>query len=959
MVVGYATQKKANLTGAVDKITSETMEAMHVNTIGEALQGQVPNLEVNIADGRAGRGASFNVRGTTSLNGGSPLILIDGIPADETMFNDLSPHDVESISVLKDAASAAIYGARGTYGVIMVQTKKAKKGQLDINYSNNFSWGQELHILTPLSDPVEYMEIVENEFNHNIGQYNWFTSGEIEYAKAYKNDPSMPAYSFIQEGGKTKLVSGLPIKDFFHDLFRKWTPKQSHHFSVSGGSDKLKFLISGDYNHEEGSLKLKEDKVNRFTLHSNIAYEFNKYATLTYNVQFTSRKDDMANMYVTSWRSNVWRWFAMFNKPNWPDHLEYNGQPVVTEQGFLYDFIRDYSGDVTKRNEMNNTVALDLTFLGGDLKLHGDFSYLFSNSHRSRYGDVNGVGPVWVDQNTLNNAYGANSYFERTMSNRNRLAWNAYATYDKEIGHHHFTVMAGANYEDYKYIQQYSKRIDPLSLSQHSLNLGTGAISSTDSDSKYANQSAFARLNYNFHNRYLLEVNGCYNVSSRFDNCNRDATFASVSGAWRLSEEAFFDNLRETIDNIKLRVSYGELGNQNIGAFDYLEVLSDSQSSFNLEGQRVTLINQPAPKSSKYSWETAKTIDFGIDYAMLKNRLSATFDWYQRTTEDMLTKSHSLPSVYGASVPKENNATLRNRGWEFTIGWKDKFKLASKDFSYGVKFSMSDYQAEITKYANPTNYLGDYYEGMKIGEIWGLTTEGLFKTKEEALNAPYLETNGFRQFLDAGCIKFKDVNNDGKINKGNWTLDNHGDFKVIGNTTPRYQYGITLNASWNGFDLYAFFKGVGKRDFYPDSYCTNFWGPYSSKYFLLTDHIAKNRWTESNPDAYFPRPQGYIAANGGCDLNTAQTRYLQDASYLRLKNLVIGYTIPQKLTRRVGIEKLRVYASGQNLFCSTNLDSSLDPEGLGKDPDSYMAYTGVGAAYPIQRVIAFGLELKF
>ena len=663
-------------------------------------------------------------------------------------------------------------------------------------------------------------------------------------------------------------------------------------------------------------------------------------------------------MYVSSWRSNIWRWIEMFNHGLWPAEVMLDGKEIVTESGFLKKFISDYSEYTKKRHEVSNTFGLDLSFLNNDLRIHGDVTYQFSNLHTVQWGDVAGVGPVWADNNSLLSQYGANSYFRRTMENTRSINVNAYATYNKSIKNHNFTVMAGMNYEDYDWIQEYAERKDPLSLNEHSLNLGTGAYTATDSDSKYANQSTFFRVNYDWHDRYLLEVNGCYNVSSRFAAGNRDAFFTSLSAGWRVSEEPFFEPLRSSIDNLKLRASYGSLGNQNIGVYDYLSMLTFSQSNFNLEGERVSYTTNPKPKSANFTWETAETVDVGIDFSLLSNRLSATFDWYQRTTKDMLTKYHSLPSVFGATVPQENNATLRNRGWEVSLNWRDQFKLVDHNFSYGIRFNLSDYKAVITDYYNPTNYLGDYYEGMEIGEIWGLNTLGLFATDEEAKNSPIVDANQYRQYIAAGCLKFEDVNNDGKISKGSWTLDDHGDYRIIGNTTPRYQYGITLNAAYRGFDINVFFKGVGKRDIYPSSESTAFWGPYSRRYVILPEHVAEDRWTEDNPDAYFPRPQGYIASNSNGDLTIPQTRYLQNAAYLRLKNLVIGYTIPKSLTQKAKIDNLRVYVSGQNLFEFTKLHSSLDPEGLDLDPDASQ-YVGMGTSYPVQRVFSFGLEVQF
>lgn len=963
VIVGYGSQKKANLSGAVDQITSESMERLQVSTMGQALQGQVPNLEIGISDGKPGRAATFNIRGTTSLNGGSPLILIDGVPADETQLNNLSPKDVDNISILKDAASAAIYGARGTYGVILVQTRKAEKGELRVNYTNRFAFSTPTKVLTPYDNASDYLSIVQNEFNNNIGQYNIFPAEEIEYARVHGNQ-GYQSYELMNIGGRTRLVAGGKVNDFFHEWFNDWSPSQNHHISLSGGGEKIRYFLSGDYNWEKGNLKMHPDKVNRYSLNSNVVYDINEHISLSHRMRFTSRKDDHPTAYIAGWRSNVWRWLELFNHALWPTEIEYNGETLLTESGFLKRFLQpEYSGINTDRHEISNTLALDMNFFNNTLRLHGDFSYQHADQSQITYINVEGVGPVWLDSDVRADSYSRNSsYIKRWLDNYKRKNLNAYATYENTFrDKHHFTVMAGINYEDYSWLQLYGESRDPFDIANHSLNLASGVKTTSDSDSKYANQSTFGRINYDYKGRYLAEFNTCYNVSSRFAAGNRDAVFFSGSAAWRISEEPFFAPLKSVVNNLKLRASYGELGNQNVSNWGYLPMLSITpQSTWTLEGSQVSYTSNPSPKSANYTWETAKTVDVGIDLGLFDGRFTTVFDYYQRITSDMLTAYHTLPSVFGATVPQENNAELRTRGWELTVGWNDSFNLANSDFRYGAKVVLSDYQAEITSYYNPTNYLGSYYEGQKIGEIWGVNTLGLYATDEEAQAGPKLWGNGYRNYSAAGCLKFEDKNNDGIISRGAWTKDDHGDFDIIGNTTPRYQYGITLNLAWKGFDLTAFFKGIGKQDFWPNGETISFWGPYSRRYVIMPKHVAERRWTEDNPDAYFPRPQGYIAGNGnGWDLGTIQTRYLQDASYCRLKNLVLGYTLPKDLVRKARLDNVRFYVSGQNLFCITKLDKSLDPEGLGTDPDALAGYVGAGTSYPVQRAYLFGLEIQF
>ena len=384
-----------------------------------------------------------------------------------------------------------------------------------------------------------------------------------------------------------------------------------------------------------------------------------------------------------------------------------------------------------------------------------------------------------------------------------------------------------------------------------------------------------------------------------------------------------------------------------------------SQSGFSLDGNLVNLTSAPAPKSDNFTWETVESFNLGLDFSLFNSKFNTTLDVFRRDTKDMLANYRSLPSVFGASVPKENIASLRTKGWELNVNWNDSFTLLDDRFMYGVYFNVSDYMSQITDYYNPTNYLADYYVGQTIGEIWGLTTLGYFLTDEEAKKSAVLSSSSTsRVYASAGTIKFEDKNNDGVISWGDRTLDNPGDYRVIGNETPRYQFGLTLNGAWKGFDMNVFFNGVGKRDIYPGAEAVNFWGPYNRKYQVMTKHVIENRWTPENPNAYFPKPQGYIAL-GGNDLGQPQTKYMQNAAYIRLKNFSFGYSLPHDLVKKIKLNSLRFFVSGQNLWEYTKLHFSLDPEGLMKDPDANQGSVGLGTAYPIQRVYSFGAQIQF
>ena len=958
VVVGYGTQRKINLTGAVDKVDAEQLERFKMTNLGEALQSQVPNLNIGIADGKPGRAASFNIRGTTSINGGGPLILLDNVPISSYEFNNMSPQDIDNISFLKDASAAAIYGARAAYGVILVQSKQGSRGKPVISYNNNFKWGKATRV-PDVYDGVDYLQIQEEEFNGNIGQ-TYYTEAQVSYPFQVAEDATLPHADLQNIGGRATLLLGGPVHNYYKEWFNTYSPKQNHHLSVSGGTDKLDYYLSGDLNYEQGNLKFKPEKIDRYNIRANTTYRFNEHVSVFSKTSATLRRDDIPNTYLYGFSSNPWRFIDNTN-PLLPEYVTVDGQEIPTDIGFYREFIENQSEYHTNTSSFLSQLGTEVKLLDNSLTLHADGSYIYYHWYRFRWWDNTGpyLSHSFNNRNTVLDSYAdagpPKVYKSNTESETFNL--NAYFNYKKQLGAHGLDFTGGVTFERFAEHYENITREDPLlGIDEHSINLATGTITGSDTDDGYANRSIFLRGNYNYLGKYLFEANAMHNYTSKFNPDNRGAYFGSFSVGWRLSEEAFFQPLKSVFNDVKLRGSYGSLGNQNIGSFDYLSILSISQSTYLLDGERYVYTRSPQPVSSNFTWETSKTIDVGADLQLLRNRLGVTFDYYQRNTDNMLAPIYSLPSVYGATVPKENIASLRNRGWEVALSWSDQFG-AAKPFQYNVRVNVSDYLAEITDYYNPTNYLGDYYVGQNIGEIWGLNTLGLFQSDEEAQNSPLLQTSSYRQFAAAGTIKFDDSNKDGVIDRGDWTLDDHGDYRIIGNTTPRYRFGINFNFAYQGFDMSAFFNGVGKRDMYPGAETAYFWSSYNRKYQVLLQHAVEDRWTPENPDAYFPRPQGYIAL-GSNDLGVPQTRYLQDASYIRLKNLIVGYTLPNRWLGNA-FKSVRLYVAGTNVFELTGLHKTLDPEGLQKDPDANTGSVGLGTAYPIQRTYAFGIDLKF
>lgn len=521
-------------------------------------------------------------------------------------------------------------------------------------------------------------------------------------------------------------------------------------------------------------------------------------------------------------------------------------------------------------------------------------------------------------------------------------AFNAFAEYTFSLKEkHNFKVMVGYNQENKHKKYHYAGRKNLIDSSNPSLNLAYGDMAMNGSETHWSVNGFFARINYDYKGKYLLELNGRYDGSSKFPHGDRYAFFPSASVAWRVSEEKFWEPIRGWFDNFKLRASYGSLGNQALdesryGNFPYLATYGiNTKYGALLNGTRPVAVSVPGLVSASFTWETVNQIDFGFDASFFGGRLNTSFDWYRRNTKDMLTAGQALPAVLGTSVPQENAADMKTVGWEVSLEWNDRL---SNGFGYHIKGVLSDYQASITKFSNPTKLLGTHYVGEKLNEIWGYVSNGLFQSDEDAKAADQSYLSGGS--WGAGDVKYEDLNNDGKIDIGKNTLDDSGDRKIIGNSTPRYSYGITAGFDYKGFDFEMFWQGIGKRDYWLGG--SQFWGFTDEWCTPLTSSL--DYWTEDNRDAYFPRLHHY-GVNGGN--HQVSTRYLQNAAYLRLKNVVLGYTIPRSITEKVKISRLRVFVQGENLLTFTPLIDSYDPETLNN------------MTYPINKKISVGLNLTF
>lgn len=978
VVVGYGKQKKVNLTGAVASVGGEELENRVTKSLSSMLQGTVAGLNVTTSSGVPGSSASINVRGITSIHESEPLVLIDGAVGD---IDRVNPNDVESISVIKDASAAAIYGARAAFGVILVTTKSgaAKDGKATVRYSGRFGW-QAPTTSTDYETTGYWSVYTINQFwQANSGTlYVDYTDQDMQELWNRVNDktehPDRPWVVEDVRNGRNQWVY-YGNYDWWHSLYRDNRPMQQHNVSISGGKDDVKYFVSGSYDKQTGILRENPDIYRKYNLRSKIDFRINEWLTMSNNTSFYSSQysylgdGDVENTLAYSARHAL----ACFPQKNpdgsWLYSTPYLNYKVANGRHILLG--ENSHRNVERSTDFTNTTRLVYAPIR-ELSFTGDFTYRQYQSRNTSRSNVM-YYREYPDGELLSYATGAGANrLDEAVNTNQYYSTNIFGTYDDTFNQaHHLSVVGGMNYEAWKNknISAYGENLVSTDLDDLDL-VGQNAEGATitgvgGGQNEYALLGIFGRINYDYKSRYLFEVSGRYDGTSRFASGSRWGFFPSASAGWRISEESFFQPVRQWIDNLKVRGSFGSLGNQNISSyysFARLIFISSLGYTFGEGSVLPKYSSLSAPIASGMTWETAQQWDFGFDLTMLGNRLNLTVDGYIRDTKDMLTDGVDLPGVYGADLPDMNAADLRTKGYEITLNWRDRLTLGNKPFEYSVGLNLSDYKSVITKYDNENKtFAKDYYEGMEIGEIWGYVTDGLFQTDEEAkayaekVVLSYVlkgQTGGWQ----AGDVKFVDLDGDGKVGIGSNNVDNPGDRKILGNSLPSFSYGISASAQWNGFDVSAFFQGTGNHYWYPAGQSMPFWGPYSYPYlsFLQKDFLA-DVWTAENTDAYFPRAMAYSASGGV--LSNVNDRYLQNLRYLRFKNLTVGYTLPQSWTGKARIESVRIYFTGENLCYWSPLKKHsryVDPEAAIDRSDAYN-----NAYYPWQKSFLFGIDVTF
>jgi TonB-linked SusC/RagA family outer membrane protein len=963
VVVGYGTQKKANLTGAVAQITSESLENRPAPSLTRMLQGTLPNLNLKMVDGSPTRGASFNVRGITSIGaGGNALVLIDGVEGDPNMIN---PNDVASVTVLKDASSAAIYGSRAAFGVVLITTKSPTTGKVTVNFNTNYSINQRTVTPNVVTNGYQWAKNFDEAFNawydynsHPISINNIYPFS-LEYLDALKlhdENPDLPKTEYNESKGRYEYFGNT---DWYSQLYKDNMPTTEQALSVSGGSEKVNYYISGRYYYQDGIYRYNSDEYNKYNVRAKGDVKVAPWLTFQNNFDLSTFSYDYP-MFADG-DGNPWR---QFEHQGYPMAMVTNPDGTYTHTG-VYTGIASYMEGNNESNQTNLFIRNTAGFVAKPWKdyltIKGDFTY--SNEAEKERRTNNFIN--------YSNGIGQNDRFGRSLlrqfsNNKTYLASNLTVGFDRKFKKHDVKALVGYNVESSTYNIFNASRDGILLEDKPDFNLMDGLnYTINGGGNEWSYTGLFYRLNYAFNDRYLIELNGRYDGSSKFPENQRYGFFPSVSAGWRVAEEGFMDWSDSWLDNFKIRGSYGSLGNGNVAPYRYLEQMSVSKTSLILEGTQKNYTQLPGVIPDGLTWERSTTLDIGVDLNMFKNRLALSFDWYERKTQDMFTVGQPLPSVFGSAVPFGNYADLSTKGWEVTVGWNDRGSLFGKDFSYGINGSLWDSKSVITRFNNPKGTLSStYYEGHEIGEIWGYQTEGFFQSDEEVAahpNQKFLQNSNNNVWL-AGDLKFADLNGDGVINAGDNTIYNSGDRKIIGNNAARYQFGFTLSGRWNGFGVSAFFQGIAKRDWYFGQEAGLFWGPYNRPYGYQPVKMMEDMWTPENTDAYFPRYRGYTALNVNRSLGAPQTRYLQDASYLRLKTLTVDYEIPTQWLKKIAIAKASIFVSGQNLFTLSGLfkhTENFDPEIMEAPVGDLTNGSGQGYAYPMLKTTTIGLNLNF
>ena len=1009
VVVGFGTQKKENLTGAVASVNVDRVfDSKPIVNVEKGLQGVVPGLQITYNSNDQGAAATIKIRGTGSVNGSSkPLILLDGVEIEDLTL--VNPNTIANISVLKDAASASIYGARAAYGVVLITTKDGSgmQDKVTISYSNNYSWLSPINlpkyttgydVLDMLDEGMLAQKNTDGTDIEAFGMYykdlkapikNWldkYNGQDLGQVMVYGRD-----YSYSPSG----VMQAYRVWDPNEELFKKAAFQQQHNLSVAGNSGKTNYSISLGYNKTDGIMKMAQSQfIQRVTANVSTNTQVYKWLNIGTRLLYTEKEQEYPFGYSHSASSGGLIYYTMRFPTFFPFGISDGAYDPATGtylndktkgaeglyfrhgNGFIAYAPTQYASDeyLTLGLNAKANITKDITVYADYTR--GSLNYLSKGMAQPQY------VANWWSAYSPREAYATGDYLENTWLKKTTNTFNAYADYKLKLKEDHsFNFKVGMNAEDLTYNSNYLKSLGVINPGIPTMNQTTGKAAATVNETlkDRATTGFFARVNYDFKGKYLVELNGRYDGSSLFKAGDKWAFFPSASLGYRISEEAFFEPLKEVVSNAKIRASYGSIGNQDISASDWYPFISTlSTTSVNWitsGGTLASSVGMPGVLGSSMTWEKIRTLDLGLDVSFLKGELNVTFDWYQRVNDGMLVPRNAISQIAGvSSLPKENSGNLKTNGWELQVDYNHVF---DNELSIYATATIADAKSKISKWNTSTGLLTGYYEGQELGEIWGFRTAAGYFTADEVKNGVQT-AQGIKSIKDyqghlqqgnfvygEGDIKYEDLDGNGKVDSGNGTIDNHGDLIRIGNTTPRYEYSLRVGAAWKGFDAEMLLQGVGKRDAWLTSsvIIPHFAGAQMA---IFSDQL--DYYTPDNTDAKFPRPyighssgraNGLSSGHGGNNFYP-QTKYLANLAYLRLKNLTIGYTIPAKITQKANIQKARVYFSGENLLTFDHLDGAMDPEALGGwNTTSGIDVSMAGRSTPFNRTLSFGVQVTF
>jgi TonB-linked SusC/RagA family outer membrane protein len=946
VVVGYGTQKKANLTGAVTTVkVDEVLGNRPVSTTGALLQGVVPGLKVNIGSGAPGASKSLNIRGATDIsatggsdiNSSAPLVLVDNVPFNGPL-NLLDPNDIESVSVLKDAGSAAIYGARSAFGVILITTKKGNKNQAPkLNYSNN------LTISTPSELPQKATVLQTIQSYKDMGTTGYVGGQDVDtWLDLYKQYQANPAAYPLGYAMINSVRYPLATTDNIKDLLGDNAKQYMHNFSVSGGADKTTYRFSAGTVSENGIIvpDSKQDFYKRYNLKSFITTDVRKWLTVQLDAAFFSSNK--------SYPSRPGFANAASYAPYTPtdDSLEVNGITYIN--GSPRMLVQETNANTTRIDDTRLTGRILASPLAG-LKITGEYTFDNLRSLGTEYSKV----LTAVNTRRYSVETSGDGTFGKTHEKTDYTALNLFANYDKSFGNHNFSLMTGYNQEESLAEVEALSRDGVISANYPSISQAAGTLITIDDGySEYAVQGAFGRLNYNYKEKYLLSFTGRVDASSRFPKGHRSGFFPSFSAGWSLDKESFMEWSSGWLNQFKPRFGFGSVGNQNIGLYQFLPTMNATIPSWLVGQSQVVSLSTPGLISSDFTWANIQTTNIGLDIAVLKNRLSANFDWFKRETKDLLYEGIQLPAALGTDAPLQNVAALASRGFELQVNWQDKIGKVS----YRLAGNLADFRSKITDIKNEAGLLSQYYVGQELGEIWGYTTDRLFTVDDFVPGTLDANLRGGTlkpgiaaregQLPNPGDVKFADLNDDGIVNAGNSTLSNLGDRRIIGNDAPRYQYGLLGGVTWKNLDFSFNITGVAKQDIWRANMLT-----FPNYYAFGTIYAHQlNYWSPSNQNSFWGRT--YDQAGGNQSTNESiQTKYMLNGAHLRVRNLTLAYTLPKRITEKVLIDRFQTFFSIENAFTFDKLPKGLDPDITANGQQGY--------EYPFMRLYSLGVNLSF